>query len=94
MKDRKKGKGEKLKFELTFHDGYKGKERPKAIIIGAREFKIVGIIWRRRIQDKKTGATCEVFKCKMGKDTVKITIHDSGKWEIIFLCIIQVKYDI
>lgn len=85
MKDRKKGKGEKLKFELKFYDGYKGKERPKAIIIGDREFKIVEIIWRRRIQDKKTGAIREVFKCKLDEETIKITIYDTGKWEIIFL---------
>ena len=85
MKDRKKGKGEKLKFELKFYDGYKGKERPKAVIIGNREFKIEEIIWRRRIHDKKTGSTYEVFKCKMDEETVKITIHDSGKWDIEFL---------
>ena len=81
MKEKKK----ELKFELKFYDGYKGKERPKAVIIGNREFNIDEIIWRRRIRDKKTGSTCEVFKCKLDKETVKITIYDTGKWDVEFL---------
>lgn len=79
-----KNKAKKSKFELKFYEGYKRGETPRAVIIGNREFKIDKVIWRKRIQDQKTGKTHEIFKCMMEGDKVKITIHESGKWEISF----------
>lgn len=71
-------------FELRFYSGYKGSETPRAVVIGNREFKIEEILWRKRVFDQKTKKTFEVFKCKMEKDIVKITIYESGKWAISF----------
>lgn len=72
------------RFELRFYSGYKGEEIPKAVIIGNREFNIEEIISRKRVLDKKSGKRFEVYKCKMEGEIVKITVFESGKWEISF----------
>ena len=77
LKDRTKGKGEKLKFELKFYDGYKGKERPRAVIVGDRECKIEKIIWRKRIIDKKTDSLEEakILAEKAKRRVIGITVE-------------------
>jgi hypothetical protein len=80
MKDNKKGR-----FELCFYEGYRNRETPRSVIIGDREFLIEQIFWRKRVQDEKSGKTVEVFKCKMDGQTVRISVEDSGKFEITFL---------
>jgi len=75
---------DKTSFELRFYSGYKGGETPKAVVIGNREFKIEKILWRKRVFDRKTKKTFEVFKCKMEEEIVKITIYESGEWAISF----------
>lgn len=75
---------EKSEFKLLFYSGYKKRERPRAVVIGNREFKIEEIVWRKRIFDNKTGKTSEVFKCKMEGEIVKITVYESGEWSISF----------
>ncbi len=71
-------------FELKFYSGYKGKEIPKSVLIGNREFIIEEIISRKRVLDQKSGRKFEVYKCKMEGEIVKITVFESGKWEISF----------
>ncbi|GAF79122.1 unnamed protein product [marine sediment metagenome] len=71
-------------FELKFYSGYKGKEIPKSVVIGNREFIIEKIISRKRVLDQKSGRRFEVYKCKMEGEIVKITVFESGKWEISF----------
>ena len=75
---------EEGKFELIFYSGYKGKEIPKAVVIGKRKFNIEEIISRKRVLDQKSGKRFEVFKCKMEGEIVKITTFESGEWEISF----------
>jgi len=82
MSFKRKEKGGK--FELQFYSGYKGDETPKAVIIGTRKLNIEEIISRKRVLDKKTGKRSEVFMCKMEGEIVKITILESGEWEIFF----------
>jgi hypothetical protein len=72
------------KFELKFYSGYKGKEIPKAVVIGSREFNIEEIISRKRVLDQKSGRMFEVYKCKMEGEIVEITVFESGEWEISF----------
>jgi hypothetical protein len=72
------------KFELKFYSGYKGKEIPKAVVIGSREFNIEEIISRKRVLDQKSGRRFEVYKCKMEGEIVEITVFESGEWEISF----------
>ena len=72
------------KFELRFYSGYKGEEIPKAVVIGSLEFKIEKIISRKRVLDQKSGKMSEVYKCKMEGEIIKITVFESGEWEISF----------
>jgi len=73
------------RFELKFHDGYKGKETPRSLIIGNREFKIDRVLERKRVLDHQTGEQSEVFICEMEGQRVRLVIHDSGKFEIVYL---------
>lgn len=73
------------KFELRFYEGYKGKETPRAVWIGRREFKIDSVLERKRVRDEHTGKTREVMTCRMEGQRVKIVIHDSGRFELIYL---------
>jgi hypothetical protein len=83
--NRRKNEKEGARFELRFHSGYKGKEIPRAVIIGKREFNIQEIVSRKRVLDQTTGKRYEVFKCKMEGKRVEIIHFESGKWEISFL---------
>ena len=74
----------KCDFKIKFYSGYKKRERPRAIVIGSREFPIERIIWRKRILDNESGKMAEVFKCKIKGEMVKIFIYDSGEWSISF----------
>lgn len=73
------------RFELRFYEGYKGKETPRAVFIGNREFKIDSVLERKRIRDEKTGKISAVFTCEMEGQRVRIIIKDSGKFELIYL---------
>jgi hypothetical protein len=73
------------RFELRFYEGYKGKETPRSVIIGNREFKIDRVLDRKRIRDEKTEKKREVFTCEMKGQRVRIIIKDSGKFELIYL---------
>ncbi len=83
MRHPKKNK-ESGMFELKFYSGYKGKEIPKSVVIGNREFIIEEIISRKRVLDQKSRRRLEVYRCKMEGEIVKITVFESGKWEISF----------
>lgn len=73
------------RFELRFYSGYKGKEIPRAVVIGTREFKIEEIVSRKRVLDQTTGKKLEIFQCRMEGKRVKIIHFESGEWEISFL---------
>jgi hypothetical protein len=81
----KKIPSEDSKFELRFYEGYKGREVPRAVIIGKREFKIDEILERKRVLDHSTGETSEIFTCRIEGQPMKITLHRSGKFEIAYL---------
>lgn len=74
-----------MKFEVKFYSGYKGKETPRSVIMGDREFIIEEILERKRIIDHESGEHYEVFKCRMEGEMVKIERHESGKLAISFL---------
>ena len=73
------------RFDLRFHSGYKGKETPRAVTIGNREFQINRVFDRKRVFDEQSGKISEVFTCEMEGQRVKIVIQDSGAFELIFL---------
>jgi hypothetical protein len=73
------------RFELRFYEGYKGKETPRAVLIGDREFRIDEVLERKRICNELTGKTSEVFTCEMEGQRVKIVLRDAGAFELIYL---------
>ncbi|MDH5467575.1 MAG: hypothetical protein OEY25_09170 [Candidatus Aminicenantes bacterium] len=81
---RSKDKEDGAKFELRFYSGYKGKEIPRAVVIGSREFVIEEVVSQKRVLDQKTGKRFEVFDCRMEGQRVKIKHFESGEWEISF----------
>lgn len=72
-------------FELRFYEGYKGRETPRSVVLGNKEFVIEKILERKRIRNPKTGKTLEVFICKMKRQKVRIVLHESGRFEIDYL---------
>ncbi len=72
-------------FELRFYEGYKGREIPRSVVFGNKEFIIEKILERKRIHDQKTGKTIEVFICEMGGQEVRIALQESGLFEIDYL---------
>ncbi len=72
-------------FELRFYEGYKGRETPRSVVIGNKEFIIEKILERKRIHNSKTGKTIEVFVCKMKGQKVRIVLQESGLFEIDYL---------
>lgn len=73
------------RFELRFYSGYKGKETPRSVIIGHREFKIDRILERSKVCDERTGEISDVFTCEMEGQRVRITVRETGKFEIAYL---------
>jgi hypothetical protein len=73
------------RFELRFYAGHKGKETPRSVIIGNREFKIDRILERARVCDEQTGGTSDIFICLMGGQKVRIRVRESGQFEIAYL---------
>ncbi len=72
-------------FALRFYEGYKGKETPRSVIIGTREFKIERVLDRKRVRDERTGKSCDIFTCEMEGKRVRLIVQDSGQFEISFL---------
>ena len=81
----KKKLDRKNRFELRFHEGYKGKETPRAVLIGNREFQIEQVLERQRVRDERTGKQSDVFICEMEGQRIKIVLLDSGHFELHYL---------
>ena len=73
------------RFELIFYEGYKGKETPRAVLIGNREFKIDRVLERKRVLDERTGKMSEVFTFEMEGQRVKILLHDGSDFDLVYL---------
>ena len=73
------------RFELRFYAGHKGNETPRSVIIGNHEFKINRILERSRVWNERTGKKSDVFICEMEGQKVRITVRESGKFEITYL---------
>jgi hypothetical protein len=72
-------------FKIRFSEGYKGREIPRSVVLGSKEFVIEHILERKRVQNSKTGMTSEVFLCQMEGQMVRITVQESGGFEIDYL---------
>jgi hypothetical protein len=72
-------------FELRFYDGYKGRETPRSVVIGNREFIIEKILERKRIHEPKSGKLIQVFVCETEGKKIRISVQESGGFEFTFL---------
>jgi len=72
-------------FALRFHEGYKGRETPRALVIGGRELIIQDILSRERRRTPGSTETEEVFTCRMEGQVVRITVKASGSFDVAFL---------
>jgi len=75
------GPGEKIR--VSFYSGYKGEETPRAVFIDGREHPIEEILERRRIEDRTSGQTYDLFVCKVAGEILKIKLDKSGHCEKI-----------
>lgn len=85
LKDSKSVERPKPGFTLKFYEGYKGRETPRAVVIGEREFRVESVARRRRVRDTRTGETCEEFECSLEGAPVVLSVFQSGRWSITFL---------
>jgi hypothetical protein len=71
------------KIRVSFYSGYKGEETPRALFIEGQEHPIEEILERRRIEDRTSGQTFDLFVCKAAGKILKIRMEKSGECEII-----------
>jgi len=71
--------GEKIR--VSFYSGYKGEETPRALFMEGQEYPIEEILERRRIEDRASGQTFDLYVCKVAGKAVKIKIDRSGHCE-------------
>lgn len=69
-------------IEVKSYSGYKGKEKPKSLIIDGEEHLIEEILRREVIEDYRTRERKTVFWCSFGERMFKVTLHSSGRWEV------------
>lgn len=69
--------------KVIFYSGYKGRETPRAILIGGREHPVEEILWRRRAQDKDSGERYELFRCRVAGREITLRAGPSGEGRIL-----------
>jgi hypothetical protein len=69
-------------IRVSFHSGYKGEETPRALFISGRELPIEKVLERKRIQDRDSGETFDLFVCRIAGKKVNIRMDKSGHCEI------------
>lgn len=70
-------------MKIRFYEGYKGRETPRAVIIGDKEFHVDHIFWRKRVQDP-SGKSHQIFKCSVEGKTAKIILSEDGDIDLTF----------
>jgi hypothetical protein len=71
------------KIEVVFYSGYKGRETPRAILVGDKEHPVEKVLWRKRIQDMESGERHELFRCRVAGKDVTLKISPSGECRIL-----------
>lgn len=70
------------KAGVLFYSGHKEAETPRAIVMGGQEHPIEEVLERKRIQDRNSGKTFDLFICRIAGKRVKIKRDESGHCEI------------
>ena len=74
--------GPEAKVRVFFYSGYKGGETPHALWVGDREHPIDEVLERKRITDRASGQTFDLFVCRVAGKTVSIKVGESGRCEL------------
>lgn len=77
--ERKEDKEDKV----IFYSGYKGEETPRAVLAGGGEYPVEEVLWRKRIVDRTTGKTVEIFACRVAGQKIEIRRDETGRTEIV-----------
>jgi hypothetical protein len=70
-------------IKVLFYSGYKGRERPRAVVLAGREYPVDRVIWRKRGQDRDTREPYELFRCRVAGQEVTLKIGPSGEGRIL-----------
>jgi hypothetical protein len=82
---------ENAALDIRFHAGYRGREMPRAVIIGGEKYPVKEILGVQRIQSHLTGERSEIFKCRLASAIrdkcciVEIRVFEHHRFEIKFL---------
>lgn len=75
--------GPDARIQVVFYSGYKGQERPRAVVIAGREYPVDKVIWRKRGRDKDSREPYELFHCRVAGQDVTLKIGESGECRIL-----------
>ena len=71
------------RIEVVFYSGHKGRETPRAILVGGHEYPVEKVLWRRRVQDKDSSERHELFRCRVAGKDITLKIDPSGECHIL-----------
>jgi len=71
-------KNDGSRIRIRFYSGYRGAERPAALIFGDREIPVERILSRAREQNPSSGRREDVFRCRAGGKTWTIRVREDG----------------
>lgn len=55
-----------MDFErVEWYAGYRGEEKPRAVVVAGKRIEVSEIIWQKRIRNRQSGRTTEVFLCRL-----------------------------
>ncbi|MBC7349466.1 MAG: hypothetical protein H5U05_05780 [Candidatus Aminicenantes bacterium] len=60
--------------KVEWYAGYRGEEKPRAVVSAGQRIEVVEIIWQKRMRESKSGLIREVFRCRLA-DGRKVTIE-------------------
>ncbi|HAR36245.1 MAG TPA: hypothetical protein DCR87_04950 [Acidobacteria bacterium] len=60
--------------KVEWYAGYRGEEKPRAVVAAGQRIEVAEIIWQKRIKDRKSRRIREVFRCRLA-DGRQVTIE-------------------
>jgi len=72
-----------LIIKVRFYSGYKGEETPRAIVVAGREHPVDKVIWRKRGQEKDSGESYELVRCRVAGQEVTLKVSPSGECQLL-----------
>jgi hypothetical protein len=70
-------------IKVIFYSGYKGRETPRAVVLGGREYPVDAIIWRKKGQDRDTREPYDLFRCRAAGQEFTFRISASGECRLL-----------